>query len=156
MQLAAPLAASSGRPSAEYKSRKARYPSSVRPLEFKYARQGSPLDLSPSAASYVFDGMRGLLTGDAFPSTLLLQGTAVAMLELLLAGSTAECTGAPCTQDAWRATARKALLDPRGVAPRLSTHVIPLSQHMRHIMVMSEWHHTITKRCLYGCANEVM
>ncbi len=35
--------------------------------------------------SYVFEGMRSLLAGGPFPGTLLLQGTAVALLELLLA-----------------------------------------------------------------------
>ena len=35
--------------------------------------------------AYVFEGMRSLLNGRPFPGALLLQGTAVAMLELLLA-----------------------------------------------------------------------
>jgi ABC-2 type transport system permease protein len=35
--------------------------------------------------SYVFEGMRGLLNGLPFPGALLLQGTAVAALELILA-----------------------------------------------------------------------
>ena len=35
--------------------------------------------------SYVFEGMRSLLAGGPFPGTLLLQGAAVALLELLLA-----------------------------------------------------------------------
>ncbi len=35
--------------------------------------------------AYVFEGMRGLLAGKAFPGALLLQGAAVAALELLLA-----------------------------------------------------------------------
>jgi ABC-2 type transport system permease protein len=35
--------------------------------------------------SYVFEGMRSLLAGGPFPGTLLLRGTAVALLELLLA-----------------------------------------------------------------------
>lgn len=35
--------------------------------------------------SYVFEGMRSLLNGRPFPGALLLQGTAVAALELLLA-----------------------------------------------------------------------
>jgi ABC-2 type transport system permease protein len=35
--------------------------------------------------SYVFEGMRALLAGQAFPSTMLLQGSSVAVLELLLA-----------------------------------------------------------------------
>lgn len=36
--------------------------------------------------AYVFEGMRSLLSGHAFPASLLLQGTAVAAAELLLAG----------------------------------------------------------------------
>ena len=36
--------------------------------------------------SYVFEGMRGLLAGSALPTGLLLQGSGVALLELLLAG----------------------------------------------------------------------
>jgi ABC-2 type transport system permease protein len=36
--------------------------------------------------AYVFEGMRSLLGGRAFPGALLLQGAAVAGLELLLAG----------------------------------------------------------------------
>jgi len=35
--------------------------------------------------AYVFEGMRGLLNGRPFPGALLLQGTAVAAIELLLA-----------------------------------------------------------------------
>jgi ABC-2 type transport system permease protein len=35
--------------------------------------------------SYVFEGMRALLAGQAFPSTMLLQGSSVAVIELLLA-----------------------------------------------------------------------
>ena len=35
--------------------------------------------------SYVFEGMRSLLAGSAFPAGLLLQGTAIAAVELLLA-----------------------------------------------------------------------
>jgi ABC-2 type transport system permease protein len=35
--------------------------------------------------SYVFEGMRALLAGQAFPGTMLLQGSSVAVLELLLA-----------------------------------------------------------------------
>ena len=35
--------------------------------------------------AYVFEGMRGLLNAKAFPTSLLLQGTAVAIAELLLA-----------------------------------------------------------------------
>jgi ABC-2 type transport system permease protein len=35
--------------------------------------------------SYVFEGMRALLAGRPFPATLLLQGSSVAVLELLLA-----------------------------------------------------------------------
>ena len=35
--------------------------------------------------SYVFEGMRGVLSGGPFPATLLLQGAAVAVTELLLA-----------------------------------------------------------------------
>ena len=35
--------------------------------------------------AYVFEGMRALLAGRQFPSLLLMQGTLVAMLELLLA-----------------------------------------------------------------------
>jgi ABC-2 type transport system permease protein len=44
--------------------------------------QAVALALPPS---YVFEGMRSLLAGRPFPVTLLLQGTAVALLELLLA-----------------------------------------------------------------------
>jgi ABC-2 type transport system permease protein len=36
--------------------------------------------------SYVFEGMRSLLAGNVFPTGLLLRGSAVALLELLLAG----------------------------------------------------------------------
>ena len=36
--------------------------------------------------AYVFEGMRSLLSGHAFPTSLLLQGGAVAAAELLLAG----------------------------------------------------------------------
>ncbi len=35
--------------------------------------------------SYVFEGMRALLAGKSFPATLLLQGSLVAVVELLLA-----------------------------------------------------------------------
>jgi ABC-2 type transport system permease protein len=44
--------------------------------------QAVALALPPS---YVFEGMRSLLAGRPFPGTLLLQGAAVALLELLLA-----------------------------------------------------------------------
>ena len=36
--------------------------------------------------AYVFEGMRSLLAGRPFPGVLLSQGTAIALLELLLAG----------------------------------------------------------------------
>jgi ABC-2 type transport system permease protein len=54
------------------------YPLSVLPQWMQWAAHGLP-------PAYVFEGMRSLLRGGAFPSRLLIEGTAVAALELLLA-----------------------------------------------------------------------
>jgi ABC-2 type transport system permease protein len=54
------------------------YPVSVLPEWMQWAAHALP-------PSYVFEGMRSLLGGGGFPEKLLLQGTAVAALELLAA-----------------------------------------------------------------------
>jgi ABC-2 type transport system permease protein len=54
------------------------YPLAVLPPWMQAAARALP-------PSYVFEGMRSLLNGLPFPATLLLQGTAVAALELILA-----------------------------------------------------------------------
>jgi ABC-2 type transport system permease protein len=55
------------------------YPLAILPQWMQWVARALP-------PSYVFEGMRSLLAGAPFPGTLLLQGAAVAILELLLAG----------------------------------------------------------------------
>jgi ABC-2 type transport system permease protein len=54
------------------------YPLAVLPHWMQWVSRALP-------PAYVFEGMRTLLAGRPFPATLLLQGSVVAMLELLLA-----------------------------------------------------------------------
>jgi len=54
------------------------YPLSTLPHWMQAVAHGLP-------PAYVFEGMRALLEGRPFPGALLLQGTAVAVVELLLA-----------------------------------------------------------------------
>jgi ABC-2 type transport system permease protein len=54
------------------------YPLAVLPHWMQWVAHSLP-------PSYVFEGMRALLAGQPFPGILLLQGSAVALLELLLA-----------------------------------------------------------------------
>jgi ABC-2 type transport system permease protein len=55
------------------------YPLSVLPPWMQWVARVLP-------PAYVFEGMRGLLNGHAFPAPLLLQGAAIALIELLAAG----------------------------------------------------------------------
>jgi ABC-2 type transport system permease protein len=55
------------------------YPLSILPQWMRVVAAGLP-------PSYVFEGMRSLLSGGAFPRALLLEGGAVALLELFAAG----------------------------------------------------------------------
>ena len=55
------------------------YPVAILPAWMQWVAHALP-------PSYVFEGMRGLLRGDAFPAHLLLRGAAVGALELLAAG----------------------------------------------------------------------
>ena len=54
------------------------YPLSTLPHWMQFIAKALP-------PAYVFEGMRSLLSGAAFPTVLLLQGTAVAVLELIAA-----------------------------------------------------------------------
>jgi ABC-2 type transport system permease protein len=54
------------------------YPVSILPSWMQWVAHTLP-------PAYVFEGMRSLLRGDAFPTLLLMQGVAVAVIELLLA-----------------------------------------------------------------------
>jgi len=53
------------------------YPLAVLPLWMQWVSHALP-------PSYVFEGMRALLAGQPFPGDLLLEGSLVAVLELLL------------------------------------------------------------------------
>jgi ABC-2 type transport system permease protein len=55
------------------------YPVAILPAWMQWVAHALP-------PSYVFEGMRGLLKGDAFPAHQLLRGAAVGALELLAAG----------------------------------------------------------------------
>jgi ABC-2 type transport system permease protein len=55
------------------------YPLSVLPPWMQWVARILP-------PAYVFEGMRGLLEGHAFPALLLLQGAVIALIELLAAG----------------------------------------------------------------------
>jgi ABC-2 type transport system permease protein len=54
------------------------YPLAILPHWMQWVAHGLP-------PAYVFEGMRSLLSGQAFPMASLLQGTVVAIAELLLA-----------------------------------------------------------------------